>query len=302
MDTGSPLRRVVAAYDASPSSRVALEQAVELAAAHHLPLHLAGAVDNTDVASTRTAVHALQGDLAEAADAVRARVVGVSTEVRIGAPALALLRGVRAGDLLVVGTHGRRLPARLLLGSVSSRLVRAAEVPVLVAREPQSAAEAPVVVGVDGSATSSLAVTLAALVADALGVPLHALIAVPPPVDAVGALIAQPPSELESAAAVVAEAVAGLAVEYPDLVVTTAVERIDPVIALLAAARTAGLLVVGSHGRGPISGTLLGSVSRAVGRNAACPVLVVRQQQRSTSSLRRRHRAGALTGTTEPVT
>jgi nucleotide-binding universal stress UspA family protein len=39
-------------------------------------------------------------------------------------------------DLIVVGTHGRRGMDRLVMGSVSERVVRSAPVPVLVARAP----------------------------------------------------------------------------------------------------------------------------------------------------------------------
>jgi nucleotide-binding universal stress UspA family protein len=50
-----------------------------------------------------------------------------------------------------------------------------------------------------------------------------------------------------------------------------------PAAALLAATRPGDLLVVGSHGRGGLAGTLLGSVSHAVVAHAGCPVVVVRQ-------------------------
>jgi nucleotide-binding universal stress UspA family protein len=39
-------------------------------------------------------------------------------------------------DLIVVGTHGRRGPSRLLLGSGAEQVIRLAPVPVLVTREP----------------------------------------------------------------------------------------------------------------------------------------------------------------------
>lgn len=46
--------------------------------------------------------------------------------------------------------------------------------------------------------------------------------------------------------------------------------------ALLDAGKHAALLVIGSRGRGPISSLLIGSVSAAVSRHAACPVVVLR--------------------------
>jgi nucleotide-binding universal stress UspA family protein len=52
----------------------------------------------------------------------------------------------------------------------------------------------------------------------------------------------------------------------------------DPAESIVAAAQAeqADLLLVGSHGRGPLGRLLLGSVSEYVVRNALCPVLVAR--------------------------
>lgn len=52
----------------------------------------------------------------------------------------------------------------------------------------------------------------------------------------------------------------------------------DPGEAIVAAADAEGadLIVVGSHGRGPVGRFLIGSVSDYVVRHARCPVLVVR--------------------------
>lgn len=55
----------------------------------------------------------------------------------------------------------------------------------------------------------------------------------------------------------------------------------DPVDVLIEAARDADLLVLGSHGRGELATTLLGSVSEACVRRGTTPVLVVPAHDRT---------------------
>ena len=52
-----------------------------------------------------------------------------------------------------------------------------------------------------------------------------------------------------------------------------------------AEAEHADMVLVGSHGRGPVGRLLLGSVSEYVVRNAPCPVLVVRPREGARSQL-----------------
>lgn len=56
-----------------------------------------------------------------------------------GPPVDAILSAAAGADLVVVGTHGRRGPARWWLGSVAERVVREAPMPVLVVHGPQAA-------------------------------------------------------------------------------------------------------------------------------------------------------------------
>ena len=58
----------------------------------------------------------------------------------------------------------------------------------------------------------------------------------------------------------------------------------DAATALVAACTPADLLVVGSRGRGPLGGLVLGSVSQACLAHAPCPVVVVRPQPEQASS------------------
>ena len=69
---------------------------------------------------------------------------------------------------------------------------------------------------------------------------------------------------------------AGWSEKHPQVVVDRSVSRDRPVHALLEHAARAQLLVVGSRGRGELTGLVLGSVSNAVVHRAPCPVAVVR--------------------------
>lgn len=62
----------------------------------------------------------------------------------------------------------------------------------------------------------------------------------------------------------------------PGLEVTCQVKVADPRTALLDLGRDAAMIVIGSRGRGPVRSLLLGSVSAAVSRHAPCPVIVHR--------------------------
>jgi nucleotide-binding universal stress UspA family protein len=65
---------------------------------------------------------------------------------------------------------------------------------------------------------------------------------------------------------------------YPGLTVSTRVEDCPAEITLVDASADAGLVVVGTRGRGAFEGMLLGSVSHAVIHGAACAVAVVSEQ------------------------
>ncbi|WP_344979454.1 universal stress protein [Streptosporangium fragile] len=138
---------------------------------------------------------------------------------------------------------------------------------------------APVVVGVDGSASSFQAVAWAAEEAALRGAPLRVVHAalrwaydVP--------LVPQPAHWGADAEASVREllrqATERAHAAAPGLEVTTEVVDGAAAGALAAAAGTAQLAVVGSRGRGGFTGLLLGSVGRDLAAEAPCPVVVVR--------------------------
>jgi nucleotide-binding universal stress UspA family protein len=205
--------------------------------------------------------------------------VEVTSETTNDRPAVALEMAADDEDLIVVGARGRGGFLGLDLGSVSSHVAREADCPVAVVRQPEPEhRHGPVVVGVDGTEVSRLALRWAADEALLRDAPLHVVMAwsylVPEGVD--GAEVFRPNYSAEEATGVVREIVES---ELGDLAekVTMFAPCDLASDALLQRTIEAQLLVVGARGsrhRGPFG---LGSVSQQVVRHASCPVVVVRQ-------------------------
>lgn len=139
-------------------------------------------------------------------------------------------------------------------------------------------AQSPLVVGVDGSDPSLLAVDWAVDEAARHQLPLrlvHASLweryegAAPP-------LGGQRPSARVMAEHIVASAAERAHRRAPRIEVSTAILPEEAAHALLREGDNALLLVTGSRGRGELKGLLLGSVGLAVAARAHCPVIVVR--------------------------
>ncbi|HWY00478.1 MAG TPA: universal stress protein [Mycobacterium sp.] len=206
------------------------------------------------------------------------RKVTINRELVYSTPALALIKMSDEAEMIVVGSSGRGLLARGVLGSVSSTVVRHASCPVAVIRDedqllpdPQ---HAPVLVGIDGSPASELATTIAFDEASRRGVDLMAVhawsdVAV---LDLAGLDWAAVEAEAERS---LAESLAGWQERYPDVAVHRLLVSDRPARQLVEKSATAQLVVVGSHGRGGLTG-MLGSVSNAVLHSVRRPVIVAR--------------------------
>jgi nucleotide-binding universal stress UspA family protein len=180
--------------------------------------------------------------------------------------------------MIVVGSQGMGALGRILLGSISSALLRHAYCPVAVIRSDDGAtpdSDAAVLVGIDGSPASDAATALAFDEASRRGVDLVALHAW----SDVGVfpVLGMDWRDRESQGEeVLSERLAGWQEQYPDVHVQRSLVCDKPAQWLLEGSQRAQLVVVGSHGRGGFPGMLLGSVSSAVAHSAKVPVIVVR--------------------------
>jgi nucleotide-binding universal stress UspA family protein len=219
--------------------------------------------------------------LREVAAGLRADHPALDVAIRLfqGDPVQALRRESEQARLTVVGSRGIGRVSGVLLGSVAMAITSHGTAPVAVvpAEGPGGSAGGPVVVGVDGSATSEAAIAFAFDEAAVRGV---RLLAVHTWNDVRPTLV--DPTMIDYAKledgerAELSEQLAGWREKYPDVDVRPIVVRGRPTQTLLRYAGQAELVVVGSRGRGGFAGMVLGSTSHTLITHAICPVVVVR--------------------------
>ncbi|WP_049822755.1 universal stress protein [Arthrobacter sp. H41] len=137
-----------------------------------------------------------------------------------------------------------------------------------------------IVVGVDGSEPSILALRLAAQLAPALGARVHAIACWDFPPLFAGYLPPDFYTFETKATKVLHDAVEkAFGTELPPGM-TTALERGPAPATLVKAGASAQMLIVGRRGHGGIRGMHLGSVSTACVAHASCPVVVVHEEMK----------------------
>jgi nucleotide-binding universal stress UspA family protein len=278
---------IVVGVDGAPGDLAAVGVAAAEAAGRHRPLRIVHAVHRTGsplatVALDAAPVPAGAGDLLnEMAGVAVLRHPDLSVETRVvdGAPAVALLAASASAALVVVGSRGAGGFAGLLLGSTATQVATHGRCPVVVVRGAVQR-DAPVLLAVDALDPAPGAIGFAFREADLRGVHLHALFGWTtarghphgaPVHGAAGFEAGEADAQRR-----LARALSGWSARFPEVKVTPEVyHTLDPARMLVEASPGAGLIVVGSHGRGDLHGVLLGSAAYALVHRAACPVAVV---------------------------
>jgi nucleotide-binding universal stress UspA family protein len=152
--TIAPRQRIVVPLDGSRRSEMALPMARHLASTLGTPIHIVRVIGLDDVRATIRDARSGSTDVPDIGEtfddarlfaeeqalnyletvAIPLREQGfeVHTEVLRGTPAFVLLWNIKAADLVVMTSHGRGGFRRWLLGSVSEKLVREGDAPLVL--------------------------------------------------------------------------------------------------------------------------------------------------------------------------
>ncbi|WP_433221528.1 universal stress protein [Dactylosporangium sp. CS-047395] len=279
--------RIIVGFDGSGEAHAAVQWAADEAERTHAQLQIVHTYQITwpgayyDISAELLEEARRRGEqlIDEAVAQVRERgpeidVIGTSVYATPAATLLDLADTTTIPDtttgLLVVGNRGAGGISNLLLGSVSQQVATHANTPVVVVRGRWTATGGPVVVGVDGSASSNTALSLAFAAADTRGTEVVAIRAYQPPPQHVVPLHAAETIERDALEA----SLAPWRQQYPGVKVEALVAVGRPAQVLIGVSHTARLVVVGSRGHGGFTGLLLGSVGQQLMHHAECPVMI----------------------------
>ena len=299
-------QQILVPFDNSDASLRAAQSAIQIAAA--LGSHVSFAYATTEFTSPEDSKRTLEPALS------LARTAGVTADTQVIngytqsiAQAIAFKAADMGCDLIVMGTHGREGLERLLIGSIAERVTRIADVPVMLMRPIQNAKRyAPqitrILVAVDGSPPSQLALHAANGLAHALNASLEVVSIVPdvpmtmgygytdggymPPIDAerYASDLAANSQAVISSAMKLLDRTDLKPVQVNAVSVPANGQRISDAILLSAGNLHADLIVIGTHGRGGVEELLLGSVAQGVSHHANVPVLLIRPSKQSTAT------------------
>ncbi|OLZ41280.1 universal stress protein [Natrinema saccharevitans] len=226
----------------------------------------------------------------DAADAIE-RIESMADDDRVrsavlkGSPAPTILEyaGDHDIDLIAMGTHGRTGVSRYVTGSVTERVVRQSDVPVMTARVTDrsewTGGYDEILLPTDGSEAAAAAIDHALAIATRTDARVHVVsvvdvttVAGRPTILAPNDILAKFESDAETAVETVAAAVRDAGLD-----VVTHVRKEIPSQGLLEYVddHDIDLVAMGTHGRTGVDRVLLGSTTERFVRRAPVPVLAV---------------------------
>jgi nucleotide-binding universal stress UspA family protein len=296
------LKRILCATDFSDFSNHAIPYGIALAREFKAKLYVSHVIDLSSAAIYGEAVFALeeqQSRMTSYAQKEMTQLMGQETLdweplITVGNPAneIARLAADKQVDIAIAASHGRSGLKRLILGSVTERLMRTLPCPLWVVRSPEpgfvtDASQAiqikKILVGCDFSPDSSLAFEYGLSLAQEFQAELHLAHVVEPP------LYEDLIKPSESGETFGRQLRKTMQEKLGAMVPEEAQTWCNPVTALLAGqpheelAKYAvvngmDLIVLGVRGHSLVETLFVGSTTDRVLRNSPCPVLSVQQK------------------------
>ncbi|MDS0223261.1 universal stress protein [Haloarcula sp. S1AR25-5A] len=288
--------------DGSDNVEPAIQYGLDLARRYDATVHALHVVDSSpierklDLTALETDLETLPDTWYEAGDAATQQIatraaehgLDAITEVRRGIPAREIRSYITDTgiDLVCMGTRGHTGLDRVLLGSVTTRLVRTVDIPVLTVKAKQALSEPgmrggfeTILVPTDGSKPAREAVTHALDLARTYDATLHVLYVVDR-----GAYASRPgwtwdelQQVLEQNGETVVEDVQSRATADGVSVAAEITHGVPhQAIGDYCDQHGIDLVVMGTHGRSSLSRRIIGSVTERVLRNSDEPVLTIR--------------------------
>jgi nucleotide-binding universal stress UspA family protein len=293
------IKRILCATDFSDFSNHAIPYGIALAREFKAKLFVSHVIDLSSAAIYGEAVFALeeqQSRMTAFAHKEMTRLMGQQSLdweplITVGNPAneIARLAADKRVDLAIAASHGRSGLRRLILGSVTERLMRTLPCPLWVVRSPERGFVTPatqaielkkILVGCDFSPDSSLALEYSLSLAQEFQADLHLVHVVEPPL--YDDLI-KPSESRETFRQRLRKTVQE---RLSSMVPEEARTWCNPVTALLAGqpheelikyalVNDIDLVVLGVRGHSLVETLLIGSTTGRVMRGAPCPVLSI---------------------------
>jgi nucleotide-binding universal stress UspA family protein len=294
------IKRILCTTDFSDFSNHAVPYGIALAREFNAKLYLCHVIDLSSAAIYGEAVLALEEQqarmtkfaLGELSKLIGPRSITWEPLVTLGNPAVevARLAEERGIDLAIAASHGRSGLKRVLIGSVTERLMRTLPCPLLVVRSPEHGFVTPadqeiklkqILVGYDFSPDSDLALAYGLSLAQEFQATLHLVhVVVPPVYEDLAKPAAASPDKAQQ------DLRGQLRNRLVNLVPEEARAWCTPVPTLLAGSpheelvkhavvNNMDLIILGVRGHGLVERLLVGSTTERVIRRAPCPVLSV---------------------------
>ena len=292
-------KHILCATDFSDFSNHAIPYGIALAKEFKAKLFLCHVIDLSSAAIYGEAVLALEEQQKrmtkyaedEMTELMSKEAVDWEPLIAVGNAAheIARLAGEKQADITVAASHGRAGLKRLILGSVTERLMRTLPCPLLVVRSPERGFVAPadqaitlkkICVGCDFSPDSSLAFHYGLSLAQEFQASLHLVHVLQPP------LYEHVEKPVESKEPSQKELKSVLKKKLEDMVPEEARTWCEPVTTLLAGqpheeltkyavVNDIDLIILGVRGHSLVETVFVGSTTDRVMRRAPCPVLSV---------------------------